>query len=551
MIAPRPLPGIDPLHLAGDPAAARIVVAMSGGVDSSVAAGLLKEAGHDVVGITLQLYDHGQASGSKGACCAGRDIGDARKVAAHLGIAHYVLDFEQRFREAVIDDFAASYIAGETPVPCVQCNQKVKFRDLLGMARELGAAAMATGHYVRVLKGPRGFELRQPVDGSRDQSWFLFATTREELDFLRFPLGGMTKADVRAHGRRLGLPVADKADSQDICFVPKGHYSTVINTLRPGASGPGEFVGLDGRVLGRHDGIAHYTIGQRKGLGVGARGTESEPRFVVALDAARARVVVGPRDALATQVVRLRDVNWLGDGLEPEAGLEVFARIRSSSPPVAARLARAEDGGWALEFAGTQFGVSPGQACVFYADGNGAARVLGGGWIARAEREALGVAAAAAEEVFRSRSRRTLRSTRKPHPEVRAQRASKEALGYTGSFHDHPSRRPEGGPPQDEGCGWGASPARSADRFDQLDVLLQQLVHELADGGAACRRTGLQKSQNLWFQMDRPNQHGRFAIEFAALGVGQIVLVLHAILSLARGLAHTSVSRVWSAFAPR
>jgi len=388
MTAPCPLPGIDPLHLSSAPSATRVIVAMSGGVDSSVAAGLLKEAGYDVVGITLQLYDHGEASGRKGACCAGRDIGDARKVAAHLGIPHYVLDYEERFRKAVIEDFAASYIAGETPVPCVQCNQKVKFRDLLGCARELGASALATGHYVRSLMGPRGFELHQPVDGSRDQSWFLFATTRAELEFLRFPLGGMTKAQVREHGRRLNLPVADKADSQDICFVPRGHYSTVINTLRPGASGPGEIVHLDGRVMGRHEGIAHYTIGQRKGLGVAA----AEPLFVAALDAARARVVIGPRDALATHMVRLRDVNWLGDGPLPEAGLEIAARIRSSGAPTLARLV-VVDGEPAVAFLGTQFGVSPGQACVFYEDGNGAARVLGGGWIAKAERGSVAVAA--------------------------------------------------------------------------------------------------------------------------------------------------------------
>ena len=370
---------MDPLHLAGDPANTRIVVAMSGGVDSCVAAGLLQEAGYDVVGITLQLYDNGEATGRKGACCAGRDIGDARKVAAHLGIPHYVLDYETKFRSAVIEDFAASYIAGETPVPCIQCNQKVKFRDLLGMARDLGAQALATGHYVRSLMGPAGFELHQPADANRDQSYFLFATRTETLEFLRFPLGGMLKSDVREHARRLRLPVSEKPDSQDICFVPKGHYTTVIDRLRPGAAGPGEIVHQDGRVLGRHAGITGFTIGQRKGLGIAA----AEPLFVVALDAARAQVVVGPREALTAHVVRLRDVNWLGDGAGPVEGVEISARIRSSGPPAPARLVQA-DGAWAVEFPGAVVGVSPGQACVFYADGSGAARVLGGGWIERA-----------------------------------------------------------------------------------------------------------------------------------------------------------------------
>ena len=382
MSTTRPLPGIDPLHLTGDPARARVVVAMSGGVDSSVTAGLLAEAGYDVVGITLQLYDNGAATGRKGACCAGRDIGDARKVASHLSIPHYVLDYEARFKSAVIDEFAASYIAGETPVPCIQCNQKVKFRDLAAMAREIGAAALATGHYVRNLRGADGgWELHQPADLSRDQSYFLFATSRQKLEFLRFPLGGMLKSDVREHGRRLGLPVADKADSQDICFVPKGHYTTVIDRLRPGAAGPGEIVHLDGRVLGRHSGITGYTIGQRKGLGLPG-GPEAEPLFVVALDAARARVVVGPRAALAVQRVRLRDVNWLGGDEVPAEGVEIAARVRSTGAPGAARLLRAADGEVAVEFLGTpQFGVSPGQACVFYADASGASRVLGGGWI--------------------------------------------------------------------------------------------------------------------------------------------------------------------------
>ena len=388
----RHFPGIDPVHL---PTGARVVVAMSGGVDSSVAAGLLVEAGYDVVGITLQLYDHGAASGKKGMCCAGRDIADARNVATHLGIPHYVLDYEAKFRAAVIDTFADSYVAGETPVPCIDCNQKVKFRDLLGMARELGAAAMATGHYVRALKGAGGFELHQPADAARDQSYFLFATGRKELDFLRFPLGGMLKADVREHGRRLGLPVADKPDSQDICFVPKGHYTTVINTLRPGAAGPGEIVHQDGRVLGKHGGITGFTIGQRKGLGLPVSNPEAEPLFVVALDAPKRRVIVGPRQALARQTVRLRDINWLGDVPFTEAaasGLPVAARIRSSGPPQLAELCLV-DGAPAIRFAGSVFAVSPGQACVFYEDASGAARVLGGGWIMASERQERALAA--------------------------------------------------------------------------------------------------------------------------------------------------------------
>jgi tRNA-uridine 2-sulfurtransferase len=382
MIADRSLPGIDPLHLARPTAETRIVVAMSGGVDSSVVAALLHEAGHDVVGITLQLYDHGAATGRKGTCCAGRDIADARRVAAHLGIPHYVLDYEERFRQAVIDEFVDSYVAGETPVPCIRCNQQIKFGDLLRTARQLGASALATGQYVRSRLGPHGFQLHQPVDRSRDQSYFLFATTREELDFLRFPIGGMTKAEVREHARRLGLPVAEKADSQDICFVPSGHYSTLIDKLRPNAARAGEIVDLDGLVLGHHRGITHFTIGQRKGLGLAA----DEPLFVVALDPVRARVIVGPRSALEAHVLYLKDFNWLGERpIRDQNGedIEVAARIRSTGPAQPARLsARGEN--VSVTFPGSVRGISPGQACVLYSDSSGAARMLGGGWIREA-----------------------------------------------------------------------------------------------------------------------------------------------------------------------
>lgn len=372
------------LDIAKPPAETRVVVAMSGGVDSSVVAGLLKGEGYDVVGVTLQLYDHGAATHRKGACCAGQDIHDARRVAEMLQIPHYVLDYEERFRHAVIDRFADSYIAGKTPVPCVACNQTVKFADLLGTARELGADVLATGHYIasRDIGGGRRGMFR-PVDQDRDQSYFLFGTTPEQLDLLRFPLGGMTKAAVREAARTLGLIVADKADSQDICFVPDGRYSDVIEKLRPGASAPGEIVHLDGRVLGRHDGVIHFTVGQRRGIGIAA----GEPLYVIHLDPAARRVVVGPRSALATQRLFLSGVNWIGDRPFSEAvsdGIDIQARVRSTRPPRAAHLALA-DGAVVVDLVDGENGVAPGQACVFYDGAEAGARVLGGGFIARAE----------------------------------------------------------------------------------------------------------------------------------------------------------------------
>ncbi len=369
------------LDLPGKPYENRVVVAMSGGVDSSVVAALLSEAGYVVVGITLQLYDHGAATARKGACCAGQDIHDARRVAAQLGIPHYVLDYEQRFRSAVIDAFAESYVAGETPVPCISCNQRIKFADLLETARDLGAAALATGHYVQSRRGAGGFDLYAARDQSRDQSWFLFATTRAQLDVLRFPLGGMRKDEVRAHAHRFGLNIADKPDSQDICFVPSGRYAGIIERLRPEASAPGDIVHVDGRKLGRHDGVARYTIGQRRGLRIAS----AEPLYVVRIDAKRREVVVGPRAALATSRLSLRDVNWIGDGpIETKDGLEILVRIRSNQPPRAAIL-EAAAGEVGVTLMDDEFGVSPGQACVFYTPDDTQLRVLGGGFIAQVE----------------------------------------------------------------------------------------------------------------------------------------------------------------------
>jgi len=369
------------LDFEGRPDMTRVVVAMSGGVDSSVTAALLKDAGYDVVGVTLQLYDHGVATHRKGACCAGQDIHDARMVAAQIGIPHYVLDYEGRFKEAVIDRFADSYVSGETPVPCVDCNQAIKFHDLLMTARELGAPLLATGHYVSSRGLPNGMRaLYRAREEERDQSYFLFATTREQLEQVRFPLGDRSKGEVRDLARRFGLSVADKHDSQDICFVPSGRYTDVIERLRPDASKPGDIVDIDGQVLGRHPGIIHFTVGQRRGLGISA-GT---PLYVVRLDAAARRVVVGPRTALRTRKIVLRDVNWLGDGPMDEAlgrgRIDVFVKVRSTRPPQPAWLGRGPDG-VEVELVDGEDGVSPGQACAFYDAPNGPARVLGGGFI--------------------------------------------------------------------------------------------------------------------------------------------------------------------------
>ena len=367
----------------------RIVVAMSGGVDSSVVAGILKREGYDVLGITLQLYDHGAAVHRAGSCCAGQDIDDARRVCETLGIPHYVLDYEARFRETVINPFAEAYAMGETPVPCVACNQTVKFADLLATAQELGADALATGHYIRsrlnpVPGHPNRRALYRPIDSDRDQSWFLFATTQAQIDYLRFPLGGLSKAETRELAEEMGLVVAKKADSQDICFVPQGKYTEIINKLKPNAALVGDIVHLDGRVLGSHDGIVHYTIGQRRGIGVAT----GEPLYVVYLDARSRRVIVGPREALETHRVYLRDMNWLGDNPlldDAREGFSCFAKVRSTRPPSEAVL-HADERGIYVDLAIGEAGVAPGQACVLYSAPGADARVYGGGFIERSER---------------------------------------------------------------------------------------------------------------------------------------------------------------------
>lgn len=380
LAAPRPetfFPDID-LGFDKPRAQTRVVVAMSGGVDSSVVAALVQASGYETIGITLQLYDHGAALKKQGACCAGQDIHDARRVADRIGIAHYVLDYESRFKEAVMDNFADTYLAGFTPIPCVRCNQSVKFKDLLETAQDLGADCLVTGHYVARVAGPQGSEMRRAADPARDQSYFLFATTRAQLDFLRFPLASLPKPVVREIAQTMGLEVAAKPDSQDICFVPTGKYADVVAKLRPGAIEPGDIVHLDGRIMGKHDGVIHYTVGQRRGLGVAT----GEPLYVVRLDAPARHVIVGPREALAVKSFALTDVNWIGEGVSSEDvldGRKILARVRSTRAPVPATLRIGA--GWHVELDEPEEGVAPGQACVFYDPADQGDRVLGGGWI--------------------------------------------------------------------------------------------------------------------------------------------------------------------------
>lgn len=374
---PRDL-ALNSLGFAKPPSETRVVVAMSGGVDSSVVAAMLAEEGYDVVGVTLQLYDHGAALARKGACCAGRDIHDARRVAETMGFPHYVLDYENTFREAVIEEFADAYLAGATPVPCIRCNERVKFKDLLATAKDLEADCMATGHYIQRKLGVEAPELHQAADPARDQSYFLFSTTPEQLSYLRFPLGHLaSKAETRVLAAKYGLPVADKPDSQDICFVPNGDYASVIEKLRPGSADPGEIVDMDGTVLGEHRGVIHYTIGQRKGLGIGGLET---PLYVVKLDPATRRVIVGPKEALSTRIIPVREINWLGDtAFDSRAEWHLKVKVRSTRPPREAILRPTGPTTAEVELLAPEDGVSAGQACVFYAPEG--SRIFGGGWI--------------------------------------------------------------------------------------------------------------------------------------------------------------------------
>ena len=371
---------LNSLGFAKPPSQTRVVVAMSGGVDSSVVAALLKSEGYDVIGVTLQLYDHGAALAKKGACCAGVDIHDARRVAEKMQFPHYVLDYENIFRDAVIEEFADSYLGGATPVPCIRCNERVKFKDLLGTAKDLEADCMATGHYIQRKMGAYGPELHRAADAARDQSYFLFSTTQEQLDYLRFPLGHLpSKQATRELALKYDLTVADKPDSQDICFVPDGNYAKVIEKIRPGAAQPGEICHVDGRVLGQHNGVIHYTIGQRRGLGIG--GLE-EPVYVIRLDIENRQVIVGPKEMLATRKIPVDQINWLGDQpFEAQGAWDLEVKVRSTRPPREAILRPKGKGRAEVELLSPEEGVSPGQACVFYAPTGG--RIHGGGWITR------------------------------------------------------------------------------------------------------------------------------------------------------------------------